>query len=165
MLIILGILGLCVVLFRIPEEFVTEIDATKFSKQKVPDRAVAKQIRQNGRATEQGLAVPIPWGWPGYDEHAKNKGAANGNPEQAHGVSESLHRFVDHLLSEKQTVENREYVLKKDASLRAMVEDRYGRARLAPDQKQQEPGELLLRKSGEPPKMKVLIALKTPWGW
>ena len=53
----------------------------------------------------------------------------NGSLLKTNGVNggqDSLHRFVDLMMSEKQTVENREYLLKKDASMRALLEDRFG---------------------------------------
>ena len=73
--------------------------------------------------------------------------------------------MIDHLLSEKQTVENQEYLLKKDASLRALLEDRYGRARVAPDAGQRKLKIPLLPEAGKPLNMNTLRTMKTPWGW
>jgi hypothetical protein len=48
--------------------------------------------------------------------------------EEVHGISESLHHFVEKLLREKKTVDSQEYRSRKDACIRALLEDRYGHA-------------------------------------
>jgi hypothetical protein len=72
--------------------------------------------------------IPIPWGWPGHQGSASLRGQSSLDAQQADGVPQSISQFVDRLFSEKLTVDSREYLLRKDASLRVMVEDRYGRA-------------------------------------
>jgi len=69
--------------------------------------------------------VPTPWGWPG---HHPSRSSNTLNAEEVHGVSESIHHFVERLFTEKRTVDSNEYLLRKNASLRTLVEDRYGRA-------------------------------------
>jgi hypothetical protein len=75
--------------------------------------------------------VPTPWGWPGHDDSTENGHAVHSvktpKTPETHVVSDSLHRWVDRLVSEKQTVDDQEYVLKREASVRALLEDRYGR--------------------------------------
>lgn len=66
--------------------------------------------------------VPTPWGWPGSELHHGHHG---------HGADEhggSFQHWVDRLVREKRTVEDSDYRLRRSASLRALLEDRYGRA-------------------------------------
>jgi len=64
--------------------------------------------------------VPTPWGWSGCDvRQGRLRGALNGKG--------SLRAGLDHLVSEKRTVDDDEYRSRKEASLRALLEDRYGR--------------------------------------
>ena len=173
-LIILAILCLFVVALRNTGQSLIEPDEVKLLN-KVRARPVGKQTTTSSTATEPALAVrelkrethtvPTPWGWPGYDERTTARNFALANAEQVHGVSDSLHRLIDHLLSEKQTVENQEYLLKKDASLRALLEDRYGRARVAPDTGRRKLKIPLLPEPGVPLNMDTLSNMKTPWGW
>jgi hypothetical protein len=173
-LIILVILCLFVVALRNTGQSLFEVDEVKLMK-KVRGRPVGKQTTTGSAETEPALAVralnketiavPTPWGWPGYDERSTAKGLALANENQVNGVSDSLHRLIDHLLREKQTVENQEYLLKKDASLRALFEDRYGRARVAPDAGRRKLKIPLLPEPGKPLNMNTLRTMKTPWGW
>lgn len=82
-------------------------------------------------ATNRGT-IPTPWGWPGHDDRAVSR-SVSGLPAELgatpiRSAPNSLHRWVDRLVSEKRTTEDRDYRMKKDASLRALLEDRYGRA-------------------------------------
>ncbi len=173
-LIILVILCLFVVALRNTGQSLFEVDEVKLMK-RVRGRPIEKQTTTGNAATEpalavralnkETLAVPTPWGWPGYDERSTAKSLALANEEQVNGVSDSLHRMIDHLLSEKQTVENQEYLLKKDASLRALLEDRYGRARVAPDAGQRKLKIPLMPEPRKPLNMNTLRTMKTPWGW
>lgn len=72
--------------------------------------------------------VPTPWGWPGHHGPAASDAQLRSEIQEVRGVSESLYHFVDRLFSEKRTVDSEEYLLRRDASIRAMFEDRYGRA-------------------------------------
>ena len=72
---------------------------------------VARQIKQ----------VNTPWGWP---QHADQGMHVPSN----HEVSSSLRHFADRLIDSKKTKEDRDYLEKRNASLRALLEDRYGRA-------------------------------------
>jgi len=158
-LIIIGIIAVCLVLW--PE--------------KAREHTLGKSTHRSGAPAETPLAdtalnremlnVPIPWGWPGHEEHATGKVHASFTAEEVHGVSESLHRFADRLLSEKQTKDSREYLLKKEDSLRALLEDRYGRAYRAPQAKNQNTQSPILHDPGKPHVMEPLHEVKTPWGW
>ena len=65
--------------------------------------------------------IPTPWGWPQYDE--------DGDIKSGEGdFSTSLHRLADSLIHEKKTVQDQAYVDKRNASMRALLEDRYGRS-------------------------------------
>ena len=173
-LIILVILCLFVVALRNTGQSLFEVDEVKLIN-RVRARPVGKKTTTGSAAIEPALAVrtliketisvPTPWGWPGYDERSTAKSLASANEDQVNGVSDSLHRMIDHLLSEKQTVENQEYLLKKDASLRALLEDRYGRARVAPDAGRRKLKIPLLPEPREPLNMNTLRTMKTPWGW
>lgn len=88
-----------------------------------------EQSKVKQLAASHSLNIPTPWGWPGHDGVPVRKNGSLLKTNGVHGGQDSLHRFVDLLMSEKQTVENREYLLKKDASLRALLEDRYGQSR------------------------------------
>jgi hypothetical protein len=173
-LIILVILCLFVVALRNTGQSLFEPDEVKLLD-RVRTRPIGKQTTTSSTATEPALAVrelkrethtvPTPWGWPGYDSRTTAKSLALANEEQVNGVSDSMHRFIVHLLSEKQTVENQDYLLKKDASLRALLEDRYGRARVAPDAGRRKLKIPLMPEPDVPLKMATLSNIKTPWGW
>lgn len=72
------------------------------------------------------LKVPIPWGWPGnptvnglhHIPPGKNAPAPTQDPA-------ALHRWVDHLVSAKQTTDNGEYLRRRESSMRALLEDRF----------------------------------------
>jgi len=158
-LVVIGIMVLCYVLC--PEQAREHKLKKQTLKSSVPAETTPVEVALNSEM----LRVPIPWGWPGHDEHVINHSHASLNAQEVHGVSESLHRFADRLLSEKQTIESREYLLKKDASMRALLEDRYGRAYRMPQANSQFAQTQLSRGSGKPLFMEPLREVKTPWGW
>ena len=82
--------------------------------------------RQQAVLQRQLKNVPIPWGWPGS---IKRPAAAEGNPMRSPGIraaSGGLQRWIDHLMAEKRTVDDREYLESRRAALRSMIEDRFG---------------------------------------
>ena len=158
-LIIVGIMALFFVL--LPEKAREHTLKKPTSKITTPIETSRVDVALN----REMLKVPIPWGWPGHDEHVTDNGHASLNVQEVRGVSESLHRFADRLLSEKQTIESREYLLKKDTSLRALLEDRYGRAYRTPQANNGTAQAPLLRGPGKPLAMEPLHEVKTPWGW
>ena len=155
------------------------------------DRAGQKEAEQLKFQAATRTRVPTPWGWPGHHDKLPEK-EASALPDEmgaasTSGVSDSLQRWVDRLVSEKRTVEDQEYMRKKDASLRALLEDRYGnasrirvngkpagRAPNASPEGNGEPGAERLRANGyggekavpnEPGKRSRIRDVKTPWGW
>jgi len=158
-LIISGIMALCCVL--LPEKAREHKLKKLASKIAIPVETSVEDIALN-RAT---LNVPIPWGWPGHDDHVTANHHAALNAREVHGVSESLHRFADRLLSEKQTIESKEYLLRKDVSLRALLEDRYGRAYRATRANTPDVQAPISHYPGKPLLMGPLHEVKTPWGW
>jgi hypothetical protein len=134
-LIILVLVLSCFLIVRVP----AQPRKRKFAK------IQARSVRPNLKSTNLSAAkaqpesvspkaqlrptnVPTPWGWPGHNGSIPARRMASPGAQEVQGVSESLYQFVDHLFKEKHTVEDREYLLRKSASLRALVEDRYGRA-------------------------------------
>ncbi len=131
------------------------------TKEEEPDSLISAATAYN----RESLNIPIPWGWPGHHEHDARPSRLIVNGGEAHVVSDPLHRFVDRLLAEKQTVQSRDYVLKKDACIRALIEDRYGKARTAPGMRRQAAAGALISGSDEPLSFERPKELKTPWGW
>jgi hypothetical protein len=71
--------------------------------------------------------VPTPWGWPGSEmRHDGGEDAGLHGLDLRHDSS-SLKRWIDHLFADKRTVEDDQYRSRREAALRAMVEDRFGR--------------------------------------
>lgn len=77
--------------------------------------------RKNSVMRRELARVPTPWGWPRYDEDGDIRSSE-------HGFSASLHHLADRLIHEKKTVQDQDYVNKRNASMRALLEDRYGRS-------------------------------------
>jgi hypothetical protein len=72
--------------------------------------------------------VPIPWGWPGGELRRKdstNKALNGLGPADSTG---SMKSWIEHLIAEKRTVEDDDFRSRKQAALRFMIEDRYGRS-------------------------------------
>lgn len=65
--------------------------------------------------------VRTPWGWPQHGQSSKQKTT---HAEMSH----SLRGLADKLLNPKKTKEDQDYLEKRNASIRALLEDRYGRA-------------------------------------
>lgn len=145
LLVILALLALCLYLVRIPGH-------ARLTRKPVDlaDRARAYRRRQQKAAEQAPLPappehvfrrelrhVPTPWGWPG-SEVRQGGTSLNGSPG-------SLQGWIDRLVSEKRTVDDNEYLLRKDASLRALFEDRFGRPA--------QPSEMVYRKV-KPPQLR-----------
>ncbi len=155
-LVIIVIVSLC--LFLLPEKD----RGPSFDKKARKTDSANKPNRSVHTPNRETPIVPTPWGWPG---HATAKNPAIPTTREAHRTSESLPRFVDSLLSGKQTVENNEYLLKKHASLKALLEDRYGRVLPLPETNKENGRPPLVRHPSTTVGMKKLQELKTPWGW
>jgi hypothetical protein len=164
----------CVLLLRIREPVrIHELDS-RFLKKQTSASPAKKAVKKDkpkallgaeAALERQRKPVPVPWGWPGHENHIPAKRHQPLNAEEVHGVSESLHRFADRLMMEKQTVDNREYLLKRDASLRALIEDRYGRTHSLNGSGRKAPKEPEISDIDEKIKFEPLQELKTPWGW
>jgi len=136
LLITLGILLACLFLMRLPAQpEQLQKNGGRIKRQgkgaAVQGGKLSKEeIQHNKKVLQRELQhVPTPWGWPGHQDLGSFKNShVPVNSQEVRGLSESIHHFVDRLFSKKRTVDNSEYLLRRDASLRAMVEDRYGRA-------------------------------------
>jgi len=107
-------------------------------------RAGTKELQKRHEVLQRELLkVPKPWGWPGHD------GFPSEGLSDAHHSSASLHRWIDRLTRAKRTVDDREYRSRKAASLRALLEDRYGRASRMPGVEYQKVRRPLLRDPSE----------------
>ena len=158
-LIIMGIMALCIVLFRRKDEVnAVYRGGDSFSVTSKPD-SPATSTEAKASLNER-LSVPTPWGWPGNDLRTR--------AVDERTVSDTLQRFVDHLIVEKQTVEDRNYEQKRNESLRSLVEDRYGPSKNnanghGKSGSKKEPTDL----AGSP----IVVArsslheVRTPWGW
>ena len=170
-LIVLGVLAYCYVWLRrsappIEQEF--EFRAAKLRKAesaKAAEPLPLKLEAEEAVIRRTSLDVPVPWGWPGHHEHANHSGRYRMNGAQVQVVSDPLHRFVDRMLAEKQTVQDREYILKKDASIRALIEDRYGKIATATGGSGKAGGTTMTRDPDEQLQFEPIKELKTPWGW
>ena len=131
----------------------------------------------------QARHVPTPWGWPGSFHSAIGGNGGQPGDDNSHGA---LHRWVDQLVTEKQTVDDGEYRKKREASMRALLEDRFhspshkkegvrgtngkpagGVSRNLPD----DPGKDVRVTAGNRSESaplafdEPLSGVKTPWGW
>jgi hypothetical protein len=146
-LIILALVALCLYVVRIPGELrlarkPDELAARAREHRRLENQqAVAEQPlppKYNRIIQRELKHVPTPWGWPGSDvRQGKLRDAHQGN-----GSSPARQSWIDQLLSEKRTVDDRAYQLRKEASLRALLEDRFGRPA--------KPGEMDYRKVKPP---------------
>lgn len=94
--------------------------------------------------------VPTPWGWPGSDLHGTGHA-----PQGSDGTYEvvrqgALRRWVDQLIAEKRTVQDESYMRRREDSLRALLEDRYGRSVKATEMTYRKVKPPLLRDPSEP---------------
>jgi len=129
-LIVLGICALIMLLARNNRQ----VDLGR--QRKAPTQAVSDRAAKNSKSkldsakqalTRETLNIPTPWGWAGSTMKRPGRSLGMASNQGTNGLSDSLHRMIDLMMSEKQTVDNREYLLKKDESMRALLEDRYGR--------------------------------------
>lgn len=92
---------------------------------RLPDRA-AKTEQRKAELDRKLAKVPTPWGWPHYESISVggiHLIAANGH---SYSFSESFYHWADRLVQEKHTVDNVEYMHKREGCIRALLEDRYG---------------------------------------
>jgi hypothetical protein len=134
LLLILALLAGCLFALKIPGR-----NRLKGRPEELAERAYRRRQRDQNNASVRAAElahrhavlerelkqVPTPWGWPGSD--------LNAGSGQDQGAGEStghrpLQRWVDRLVNEKKTVQDDAYNQRREASLRALLEDRYGRA-------------------------------------
>ena len=111
---------------RLKAEQVELAERARRRKARLKQKSAKADAREDQKFRHRVLSrdlskVPVPWGWPGHQG-----GHVDLNGEDSVGAS--LHRWVDHLVREKRTVDDQDFVSRKSASLRALMEDRYGRA-------------------------------------
>jgi hypothetical protein len=120
-LVVLVILAVLLAIARIPgqarltrnhEQLAERARSRRDAEQQKP----AEPDRRSIVLRRQLRNVPTPWGWPGSDLHHEDADSEG-----------SLGRWVDRLISEKRTVQDEAYRLRKESSMRALLEDRYGR--------------------------------------
>ena len=84
--------------------------------------SVEYQNKQKNPVIQRELSnIRTPWGWP---THGNSESTQNG----AHDTYDAMHRFTDKLMRGKTTVDDQAYQEKRSACLKALLEDRYGRA-------------------------------------
>lgn len=95
-------------------------------RQRDADRA-GDLARRHAVLERELKQVPTPWGWPGSDLHGSSKPdlADHLHGEVAHPGT--VRRWLDHLVVEKRTVQDEDFLQRREASLKALLEDRYGR--------------------------------------
>jgi hypothetical protein len=131
-LIILCLMACVLVVARSPGQSRLSGDpvslADKARKQQLKDKKLqakeeqrTKNLKRNPVIKRALSRVPTPWGWPQYDDNGDIKSGER-------DFSTSLHRLADKLIHEKKTVQDQEYLDKRNASMRALLEDRYGRS-------------------------------------
>ncbi|MFC1695083.1 hypothetical protein ACFL1C_02975 [Pseudomonadota bacterium] len=139
-LITLGILASCVLMLREPRQRRLNEKLAKTPKEAASQQALHRELKP----------VPTPWGWPGHVVSAAPKSHARLNAQEVHGVSESLYHFVDRLFHEKQTIDEGEFLLRKNAAMQALLEERYGKASTMQEVKYKKVKPPRLRDPGEP---------------
>ena len=134
--VILALLAACLFALRIPGQ-----KRLKRQPEELAERARQRRKREQKKASTRDTdqkyrhaiierelqKVRTPWGWPGSELHGVESvhGAADPGKQGVHG---GLRRWVDHLIAEKRTIEDETYRKRRQDSLRALLEDRYGRA-------------------------------------
>lgn len=130
----LAVLALCLALAKLPGHA-----RLHGRPEELADRARARRKREHADHSDQLpqhktiiqrelKQVPTPWGWPGSELRRDDS-----EDQGLHGLdlrhdNSSMKRWVDHLFADKRTVEDDRYRSRREAALRAMVEDRFGRS-------------------------------------
>jgi hypothetical protein len=136
-LLVLGLLAGCLFALKIPgrnrlaRKPEVLADRTRQRHQREKRKADAGHLDLEHRhavLVRELKQVRTPWGWPGSEPHA-TEGLNRGKHVSGEIVHQgALRRWVEHLVAEKQTIQDANYVQRREASLRALLEDRYGRA-------------------------------------
>jgi hypothetical protein len=148
-LLFFSVIGLAVVVLGFVLVNLSAQDRASERSQELAERAQARRRREDKRdAGKSDLLpnhrivlqrelqrVPTPWGWPGNE--LRRKDDANLAPyglDLANSPG-SMKSWIDHLIAEKRTVDDDDFQSRKQAALRSMVEDRYGRSIQAAEMK------------------------------
>lgn len=91
--------------------------AGDLGRTKAQKRGEASDNRQSKQELQD---VAVPWGWPGNTAYHGERGSKHGRTEPG-----SIQHFVDHLVREKQTTRDEAYQQRLEASMKALLEDRY----------------------------------------
>jgi hypothetical protein len=134
-LLILALLAGCLFALKIPgrrrlahnpEELAERAARRRQRDQKKASATAAELAHRHAILKRELTNVRTPWGWPG----SEHQGGRDQNSKHhlgeiaSHGV---LRRWIDHLVAEKQLVQDEYYRQHREDSLRALLEDRYGR--------------------------------------
>ena len=101
-----------------------------------------------------------PWGWPGArNESSSARHAADD------GLTDALGRWVEAVLAQKRTVDDDpDFQRRQQASIRALVEDRYGGGRGSTPRSRNDSLRADVRPA--PSRNRAIGSqVKTPWGW
>lgn len=149
-LVILSLLALCLYLARLPGQARLDGRQAALAERARKRRQSAEQnspesaalARQRRLLSRDLRNVPTPWGWPGNE--VRHSGELNGtvNGNVGNGGAGPLQQWIERLVSEKRTVDDSAYLMRRDKSLRTMIEDRYGRTA--------KPGEIAYRQVKTP---------------
>ena len=164
-LIILGLLALLIATVRLPGrsrlankqmELARDTDKRKLKHQKAQAKVESRKPllasdEKRNHVIERELArVPAPWGWPQYGKRKGIGKRAHEFTHSDHDLSDSLHRLTDKLFDEKRTVQDAEYLKKRNENMRVLLEDRYNPQVKMSKVKYQKVNAPLLRDPGTP---------------
>ena len=109
-------------------ELANRAQRRKSKEQAAQQKAENKNLKRSQKAnrpspiaTRQLQNVRVPWGWPHHVASEREQIASTNH-------SHSFRQFAGKLMNPKRTKEDQEYLEKRNASIRALLEDRYGRA-------------------------------------
>lgn len=120
---------------------------TQVAEQKKENQRLKLSLRENKPSpvmTRELQNVRTPWGWPHHVVSASKEDADHAD------VSHSIRRFAGRLINPKKTKEDQDYLEKRNASIRALLEDRYGRASRMTEMPYRKVKAPLLRDPNEP---------------
>ena len=133
--LILALLAACLFALKIPgsrrlahkpEELAERAVRRRQHDQRKAGATAAEMAHRHAVIERELKNVRTPWGWPGSERQGgrDHDGKDQYGEVVGHGV---LRRWIDHLVAEKQLVQDEGYLKHREESLRALMEDRYGR--------------------------------------
>lgn len=149
-LIVAGLVIACGVAIRAARP----LPARKSQADRVHGKGSLQAVEPNRAPGPHGR--PAPWGWPRVNCGSRNDEAGG---EPVNGASATLHRWADQLIVEKKTKENQDYQARRDASIKALLEDRFC------SQRRSSPSDRPLERNNGLGDRRSLEDLRTPWGW